>query len=462
MVNCISCSKSIERSICGYQKNYYHADCCRICTPNPVEAPLPKKEKSPTPAPRPPPPPPKVEIADPKKARAAPGRLNFAQIGKFEASKDVNCKDCKKKIVGQRFLTHKLGEFCCKPCNSLVEEKCSMCKNKFETEECFKDDEGGKLCTKCIKKYQDEKKQKAKQKAAAESAQAAVAQPQPAPPAPVPVPTKPTNVIHCDYCTKPITDSLTEFDDGNYHFECLVCNLCKTLLRGQKIYQEENGLACEKCKHTVKCHSCKKEFGSGESFYEDEAQNAHCTDCYNKLHSKVCSGCPDPVLPGTTYLLFQEKNYHVDCFGCSECTHKVGSDYKEFYMDAKGNKFCDLCIQNHIRMKTSFSTTTWTAVVYTFIDQMPSCFECKRQFKNNESFYRGENGSPYCVECYTKANSKKCFGCSKNIGPSETTLTINDRNYHPDCLKCFKCEKVLDGSTNIFLKGDQFACEMCI
>ena len=83
---CFSCAKAIDASICLYQKNYHHADCCRLCTPNPVKSVAPPKEKTP-PTPPPPPPPPKVEIADPKKTRAAPGRLSFNLVGSFEATK---------------------------------------------------------------------------------------------------------------------------------------------------------------------------------------------------------------------------------------------------------------------------------------------------------------------------------------------------------------------------------------
>ncbi len=180
------------------------------------------------------------------------------------------------------------------------------------------------------------------------------------------------------------------------------------------------------------------------------------------MHSKSCSNCPNPICPGNAYLLFQEKNYHFECFCCSECENKIGSDYKEFYMDTEKKKYCDTCVQEFIRIKITKTTTKWTAIVYTFIDQMPSCYDCKRKFVNHESFYRGGNGSPYCVECYTKANSKACAGCSKMIGPSETTLTINDKNFHKDCLKCFKCEALLSGGCKIFLKGDKFSCENCI
>ena len=135
---CYRCSKTIDvlsQSICFYKKNHYHQECCKICTPVKLVA---RKERSPPP----PPPPPKVEIGEAKKARAGPGRLNFNKLGNFEEAKEVNCQDCKKNIAGQRFLTHKLGEFRCKSCNDKCIDKCFMCHIPFESEQCFKDDEG--------------------------------------------------------------------------------------------------------------------------------------------------------------------------------------------------------------------------------------------------------------------------------------------------------------------------------
>ena len=185
--------------------------------------------------------------------------------------------------------------------------------------------------------------------------------------------------------------------------------------------------------------------------------------CFTKLYSKVCAACPNPITPGTTHLLFQEKNYHVECFLCGDCGTKVGSDFKEFYLDEQKKKYCEPCVKTFLNNnKNSSSPSKWTAIIYMSLDAMPSCFECKRQFMNNESFYKGQNDKPYCVECYTKLNSKKCTGCSKMITPSETTISINDQNYHAECLKCFKCAKVLGSGDEIYSKDGQFACEKCV
>ena len=63
-----------------------------------------------------------------EKSKGGPGKLNFNKLWTFEKNHDVNWKDSKKKIIGQRFLTNKIGEFRCKDCK----EKglaCGKCKN---------------------------------------------------------------------------------------------------------------------------------------------------------------------------------------------------------------------------------------------------------------------------------------------------------------------------------------------
>jgi hypothetical protein len=131
-------------------------------------------------------------------------------------------------------------------------------------------------------------------------------------------------------------------------------------------------------------------------------------------------------------------------------------------MDVNLKKYCEPCVTKYINANKNSKTTTWTAIVYFESESLPSCFECKKKFSNNESFYKGKNSQPYCVECYSKLNSKKCYGCEKMIVPSEVTLTIGDRNYHTACLKCFKCSKVLDATDEIYSKDDKFSCGKCI
>ncbi len=157
MLKCFDCSKTIDltnQSICLFKKNHYHEECCKMCTTTPKLNDKICNKKSLSSGTK------KLE-----KSKGGPGKLNFNKLGTFEKNHDVNCKDCKKKIIGQRFLTNKIGEFRCKDCNSFsVEVKCFLCKvlfekgNEFSLEkEIFKDDHHNSFCAKCIK-IQREKK----------------------------------------------------------------------------------------------------------------------------------------------------------------------------------------------------------------------------------------------------------------------------------------------------------------
>ena len=81
------------------------------------------------------------------------------------------------------------------------------------------------------------------------------AKPPPAPQVHLPpsIPVKITNIIHCDCCTNSITSDILEFEGGQFHPNCLVCHSCKSKLMNQKIFKEDKGLVCQKCKHTPKC-----------------------------------------------------------------------------------------------------------------------------------------------------------------------------------------------------------------
>ena len=87
MPSCAVCKLIIHKSICQFNKATFHLECCKFCKPE--EKP---KEKQIT------------------QGKAGPGRLKFDKINTFSDTKaDVLCHTCKKKIVGQKYLTHKVN-----------------------------------------------------------------------------------------------------------------------------------------------------------------------------------------------------------------------------------------------------------------------------------------------------------------------------------------------------------------
>jgi len=450
MVECSKCNKPISQSQCTYQKNEYHNECCSICSPPDLKK-VTLKEKSP-----PLPPPPK-KPPPPEKNRAGPGKLNFAILGNFELIPEVNCETCKKPITGKRFLSKKANQFNCQDCYiKVADNKCFMCKKLFEIdEECFKDEQGNNHCAKCIKVYLANRK--------VELAKEAAQKPSPAKPQPPPE-VKP-NVIHCDVCTKPISTSILQFNGFNYHDKCFMCCKCKAQLTSMHFYKEPDGLYCEKCKPLQACSSCKRTFNTGESLYEVEQDGCkhYCNDCYYKMFSKACNCCHKPIDSGQTYLHFLENNYHMNCFTCCQCKQQVGQENTYFYKNEKDSRFCEKCVKEYMVKNHNSTITTWTAIISIKTSSLLSCEQCKKAFAGGESFYRGDKDKPFCVECYTKLKSKPCHGCSKQIGPSEQKLLLDEQYYHPECLKCAKCKKIMKPTEDFYQIGKhQYSCHDCI
>ena len=297
----------------------------------------------------------------------------------------------------------------------------------------------------------------------------------------------------CGKCPNSIVPgtSYLKFEETNYHFDCFLCGECKSKIGSdnKEFYVDASKKKyCQACvkkysssnkgfKPTAftaimfisgelpKCSQCSRQFNNNESSYSSkENDQLYCEDCFTKSNSKTCGACPNPIRDGSSYVQFQEKNYHFECFICVECKNKIGSDSKEFYMESMNNnrKYCEPCVRKLTNANKNSKTTKWTAIVFYESNSVPSCNECKRRLSNNEPFYLGKDEKPYCVACFTKLNSKTCNGCRKNIAPNEATLSLGDRVFHKPCLKCYKCSKVLNVTDKIYPKDGKFSCEKCV
>ena len=138
--------------------------------------------------------------------------------------------------MGQRYLTHILGSFRCKECNTLMLDKCFICKTVLDEKECFADDENNSYCGKCIKIFQEEKKNKELERLKAEEEAKRLDKKS--------ISLK--NTVHCDFCTKPLVSTLVDFNDAKFEFEYLACVLCEKNLKN---------VTCNKCTRQIgKCN----------------------------------------------------------------------------------------------------------------------------------------------------------------------------------------------------------------
>ncbi len=120
------------------------------------------------------------------------------------------------------------------------------------------------------------------------------------------------NASSCRKCSQPILDTVVTFKGGEYHDYCLVCNLCSKKLVGQSIYT-------------------------------DKQEKPYCIECFTKKEAKTCHKCRTTIAPNQTNLVFEDKNFHKECFTCKKCSKQISSA-ESFYRDNEPDTFiCEKC-----------------------------------------------------------------------------------------------------------------------
>ena len=383
--NCYSCKKELGNEICLYENNAYHKHCCTYCKhtcaqparvqrrPTLVtkeETPPPQKIRTRSPSPT---------LPTPKlnKVKSNPRKLSFAQITSFESSNEflIKCFTCENLIIGQKFLSTKVGSFDCANCHALNGPKCNLCKKLFdETEIVYKDDNNNKLCEICIKLHNENKQETFKKrnslqlsgpknfsnnlfrtKLSAVLAFKNLKQYQ----SESSIDENETEFRRCFGCTSKIdadSKSLT-YKGNDYHERCFTCAKCSKSIVGQIFYEENDEklgkeLVCAECKTVRKCSQCLKSFSNLDRIYKDidcneESNNKndiiYCAICYGNKFSKSCSKCLQQIDVNQSSLVYDGLFFHKDCLKCSKCSIKIIPNEK-FY---KGNNydriFCRMC-----------------------------------------------------------------------------------------------------------------------
>ena len=79
---------------------------------------------------------------------------------------------------------------------------------------------------------------------------------------------------------------------------------------------------------------------SGKAVYKHEGHN-YDQDCYATFHAKKCAVCYQPLTdPKVTYVTYDSKAYHPECFLCHKCQKSLAGE--QFYLDGD-NRLCENC-----------------------------------------------------------------------------------------------------------------------
>lgn len=181
-------------------------------------------------------------------------------------------------------------------------------------------------------------------------------------PAPVkPQPDKKSSEYICAKCNKEITGTFTVYNENKYHTKCFVCCQCNQEFKEKTFFKLNGNPLCRQCHsqnlvdkasrcrkcyqpildtlvtfkggefhdYCLVCNMCEKKL-VGQSIYTDKQENPFCVDCFTKKEAKTCAKCLKLIAPNHTNLVFENKNYHKECFCCSKC-NRIISSAESFY-----------------------------------------------------------------------------------------------------------------------------------
>jgi formylmethanofuran dehydrogenase subunit E len=85
-----------------------------------------------------------------------------------------------------------------------------------------------------------------------------------------------------------------------------------------------------------------------------------------------------------------------------------------------------------------------------------SCSSCNSELKPEQVV--NVKGTNYCYRCSLAASADRCAGCNKPI-LSGTMLKAGAKKFHPDCLKCEKCQAQLTDGYRV--RRNKMLCIPC-
>lgn len=149
--------------------------------------------------------------------------------------------------------------------------------------------------------------------------------------------------------------------DKLFHSNCFCCMSCHRPLQGMQFYDRDGGPQCEDCyvsslavcsrcqekitdrvlkavgqcfhAHCFRCSTCSCVL-EGAPFITDDNNNPYCVQDYHRRFSPLCVSCNEPIVPAsgseeTVRVVALEKNFHLKCYRCEDCTRPLSIEADE-------------------------------------------------------------------------------------------------------------------------------------
>ena len=140
-----------------------------------------------------------------------------------------------------------------------------------------------------------------------------------------------------------------------------------------------------------------------------------------------CDKCG--LLIDGAYSVYDGKSYHNKCFTCSRCKKEFTE--RQFFR-INGLPACAPCHEKHLvdtsskckKCKKPILDTVLKFMGEEYHEYCLTCTACERKL-NGTSIYTNKEKSPFCLDCYTLREAKRCEKCAKPIAPNQSNVTIH-------------------------------------
>ena len=181
----------------------------------------------------------------------------------------------------------------------------------------------------------------------------------------------------------------------------------------------------------------------------------HCVKCSAKLPAgaKFCNNCGAPQNAAPAAAAAPAGNHCVKCSAklpagtkfCNKCgapqnaapaaaAPKKEEPKKEEGKKAAGPDCCAGCGKPLVGAAISLGDGK---------NYHPECFVCCECGKGIRGQYMMVDGKFVCGSCFEEKHRETCAACGKPVDGQY--VGVGDKNYHPECFKCSKCNKQITG-----------------
>ncbi|XP_047673386.1 actin-binding LIM protein 2 isoform X10 [Tachysurus fulvidraco] len=241
--------------------------------------------------------------------------------------------------------------------------------------------------------------------------------------------------ILCQNCGQACKGEVLRVQNIHFHIKCFVCKVCGCDLAQGGFFVRQGDYICTQDYQRLygtRCFSC-------EQFIEGEVVSALGKTYHPRCF--VCAVCKQPF-PAGDRVTFNGK----ECI-CQKCTQPLSANSSA---PAQAVHNCCGCGKEFKNEQSLVALEKHWHL---------GCFKCKVCNKVLNAEYISKDGIPYCEMDYHAMFGIQCENCKEYI--TGKVLEAGDKQYHPTCARCVRCEQMFGEGEEMYLQGSSIWHPTC-